>query len=120
MARKQRKYDHEFKVQAVKLAREIGGSKTAKELGVPEGTVHTWLKAARSGQLDIGENSHTPQSAMSLSQELALLRKRVKEQDREFVVFKRKMNSWRQPVLFSQRAVGSQQNRKNEIHCNQD
>ena len=83
MARMQRKYDHEFKVQAVKLAREIGGSKTAKELGVPEGTVHTWLKAARSGQLDIGEGSHTPQSAMSLSQELALLRKRVKEQDRE-------------------------------------
>ena len=52
-------------------------------LGVPEGTVHTWLKTARSGQLDIGEGSHTPQSAMSLSQELALLRKRVKEQDRE-------------------------------------
>lgn len=83
MARIQRKYDHEFKVQAVKLAREIGGSKTAKELGVPEGTVHTWLKAARSGRLDIGEGSYTTQSAMSLSEELTLLRKRVKEQDRE-------------------------------------
>ena len=38
MARSQRKYDHEYKVQAVKLAREIGGAKAAKELGVPEGT----------------------------------------------------------------------------------
>ena len=32
MARSQRKYDHEYKVQAVKLAREIGGAKAAKEL----------------------------------------------------------------------------------------
>ena len=26
-----RKYDHEYKVQAVKLAKEIGGTKAAKE-----------------------------------------------------------------------------------------
>ena len=40
-----RKYDHEYKVQAAKLAKEIGGAKAAKELGIPEGTIHTWLKA---------------------------------------------------------------------------
>ena len=34
MARSQRKYDHEYKVQAVKLAKEIGGAKAAKELGI--------------------------------------------------------------------------------------
>ena len=49
MARSQRKYDHEYKVQAVKLAKEIGGAKAAKELGIPEGTIHTWLKAVRTG-----------------------------------------------------------------------
>ena len=81
MARSQRKYDHEYKVQAVKLAREIGGAKAAKELGVPEGTIHTWLKAARSGGMDIGEGSHTPESAMSLAEQLAMLRKKVKDQD---------------------------------------
>ena len=43
--RDRRKYDHEYKVQAVKLAKEIGGAKAAKELGIPEGTIHTWLKA---------------------------------------------------------------------------
>ena len=53
MSRTQRKYDHEYKVQAVKLAREIGGAKAAKELGIPEGTIHTWLKAVRAGTLDI-------------------------------------------------------------------
>ena len=78
MARSQRKYDHEYKVQAVKLAKEIGGAKAAKELGIPEGTIHTWLKAVRTGQLDIGEGAHTPESAMSLA-----LRKRVKDQDKE-------------------------------------
>ena len=83
MARNQRKYDQEYKVQAVKLAREIGGAKAAKELGVPEGTIHTWLKAARTGTIDIGEGAHTPQSAMSLAEELAILRKRVKDQDKE-------------------------------------
>ena len=83
MSRTQRKYDHEYKVQAVKLAREIGGAKAAKELGIPEGTIHTWLKAVRAGTLDIGDGAHTPESAMSLAEELAMLRKRVKDQDKE-------------------------------------
>ena len=74
-----RKYDHEYKVQAVKLAKEIGGAKAAKELGIPEGTIHTWLKAVRAGKLDIGEGSHTPASAMSLSEEITMLRKRVNQ-----------------------------------------
>ena len=30
-----RQYDHEYKVQAVKLAREIGAAKAAQELGIP-------------------------------------------------------------------------------------
>ena len=68
---------------AVKLAKEIGGAKAAKELGIPEGTIHTWLKAVRTGQLDIGEGAHTPESAMSLAEELTMLRKRVKDQDKE-------------------------------------
>ena len=83
MARSQCKYDHEYKVQAVKLAKEIGGAKAAKELGIPEGTIHTQLSAARTGKLDIGAGSHTPESAMSLAEELAMLRKRVKDQDKE-------------------------------------
>ena len=52
-----RKYEHEYKVQAVTLTKEIGGAKGAKELGIPEGTIHTWLKAVRAGKLDIGEGS---------------------------------------------------------------
>lgn len=35
MAQEQRKYEKEYKVQAVKLAKEIGAGKAAKELGIP-------------------------------------------------------------------------------------
>ena len=65
MARSQRKYDHEYKVQAVKLAKEIGGAKAAKELGIPEGTIHTWLEIIiciyfRHMQVDISKFSLLP------------------------------------------------------------
>ena len=78
-----RKYDHEYKVQAVKLAKEIGGAKAAKELGIPEGTIHTWLKAVRVVIWDFGVGAHSLECAMRLSEELAMLRKRVKDQDKE-------------------------------------
>ena len=42
MAKKQRKYDMEYKIQAVKLAKELGGAKAASELGIPENATHDW------------------------------------------------------------------------------
>ena len=71
------------KCRQLSLQKKSGGAKAAKELGIPEGTIHTWLKAVRTGQLDIGEGAHTPESAMSLAEELTMLRKRVKDQDKE-------------------------------------
>ncbi|MFQ9702703.1 MAG: transposase [Enterocloster clostridioformis] len=110
-----RKYDHEYKVQAVKLAKEIGGAKAAKELGIPEGTMHTWLKAVRAGKLDIGEGSHTPASAMSLSEEITMLRKRVKEQDKEIRRLKEENEFLEEASAFSPPAVGSQQKPENDL-----
>ena len=118
MSRTQRKYDQEYKIQAVKLAKEIGGAKAAKELGIPEGTIHTWLKAVRAGTLDIGDGAHTPESAMSLAEELAMLRKRVKDQDKEIRRLKEE-NEFRGSAL-SQPAVGSQQEPKNDVHCHKN
>ena len=40
MTRSQRIYNHEYKVQAVNPAKEIGCAKAAKESGIPEGTNH--------------------------------------------------------------------------------
>ncbi|MFQ7290144.1 MAG: transposase [Lacrimispora saccharolytica] len=110
-----RKYDHEYKVQAAKLAKEIGGAKAAKELGIPEGTIHTWLKAVRAGKLDIGEGSQTPASAMSLSEEITMLRKRVKEQDKEIRRLKEENEFLEEASAFSPPAVGSQQKPENDI-----
>ena len=42
-----KKYDHEYKVQAVKLAKEIGSGKAAKELGVSPNTIYGWMSAHR-------------------------------------------------------------------------
>lgn len=47
MSKKQRKYDMEYKIQAVKLAKEIGGAKAATQLDIPENTMYAWTKAAR-------------------------------------------------------------------------
>lgn len=78
-----RQYDLEYKVQAVKLAKEIGQAKAAKELGIPKNTLYGWIRANRLGSLDLGVGSQTPQSAMSLNDELQKLRQQVKELDKE-------------------------------------
>lgn len=78
-----KKYDMEYKIQAVKLAKEIGGAKAASELGIPENTMYALTKTVREGRLDIGSGSHTPETAMNLAQELTALRKQVKAQEKE-------------------------------------
>jgi len=81
--RNQKSYDNEYKAQAVKLAQEIGGHKAAIELGIPKGTMYTWIKAYKEGRLSANQAVHTPDNALTLNEELIELRKYVKEQDKE-------------------------------------
>ncbi len=83
MAKKQRKYGMEYKIQAVKPAKEPGGAKAASEPGIPENTMYAWTKAAGEGRLDVGSGSNTPQASMSPAEELSILRRQVKEQEKE-------------------------------------
>ena len=83
MAQGQRKYEKEYKVQAVKLAKESGAGKAAKELGIPVDTVYGWQKAVREGRLGAGPGSRGPVEAMSLAEELGTLRKQSKALERE-------------------------------------
>ena len=76
-------YDQEFKVQAVKLAQEIGQAKAASELGISKDTMYTWSRAHRMGYLDLGHGTQTPTSAMSLHEEIVQLRAQLKAQDKE-------------------------------------
>ena len=77
-----KRYDREYKVQAVKLIKEIGMTKASKELGVSTSRKRGWIIAARQGQLNLGEGSYTPKGALSLAEEIAILRRQNKELSR--------------------------------------
>jgi len=78
-----RTYDKEYKAQAVKLARQIGGKKAALELGIPLGTVTGWVSKAKQGEIDTGQGSQTPGSALTQAGEIQRLREEVKAQAKE-------------------------------------
>ena len=69
---KLKSYDLEYKKQAVKLAKEIGGAKAAKELGISKNTIYTWVKKERVGDIDLRVGSRTPKNAISLAEEIQL------------------------------------------------
>lgn len=81
-------YDKEFKIQAVKLGREIGFSKAAKELGVNTDTLYGWNKRAKNARLDLGPGTQTPDTAMSLTEEVQKLRQQNKDLAKENVRLK--------------------------------
>ena len=80
---KTKQYDMDFKVQAVKLAKEIGGGKAARELGISSNTLYTWMKREKEGRIDLGVGTRTPENAMSLAQECQELRARNKMLEKE-------------------------------------
>ena len=105
MSRKQRQYNAEYKVQAVKLAQEMGScKKAADELGISPNTLHGWIYAVRDGRLDAGAGTHTPDNALTLNKKLIMLRKKVKEQEKEIKRIK-KENAFLEEASASQRAV---------------
>lgn len=83
MGQQQRSYTKEYKAQAVKLVLEVGVTKAARELGVPDNTLYGWQRAYKDGNLDLGPGTQTPQGAMTLAEEVNQLRKQVKELTKE-------------------------------------
>ena len=78
-----KKYDKEYKEQAVKLAHDLGSPKAAADqLGIPRDTLYGWIKKWRDGYLDIGPEARSPENIQHLNEEVEQLRKRVKEQER--------------------------------------
>ena len=80
---KLKSYDLEYKKQAVKLAKEIGGAKAAKELGISKNTIYTWVRKERVGDIDLGVGSRTPENAISLAEEIQQLRIANKNLEKE-------------------------------------
>lgn len=78
-----RQYDNEYRVQAVKLAKEGVCNRAAKELESPYNMLSGRLRKARKGDLDMGEGSNSLDEAISSAAEIQQLRKQVKEQEKE-------------------------------------
>ena len=50
----ERKYDDEFKRQAVKLAKEVGTRVAVAELCIPKSTLLAWVRNANNGLIYTG------------------------------------------------------------------
>ena len=78
-----RQYNEEFKKQAILLAKEIGNAAAATELGIPKGTLGTWVNKAKAGEIDTGSGTRTPEESMNLAQQLQAANKRIKELEKK-------------------------------------
>ena len=72
-----RTYDLNFKQEAVKLASEIGCTKTARELNIPVTTLETWRSKSKTGSLT-GKAVTLP-TALSQAEEIKQLKQENKE-----------------------------------------
>lgn len=52
-----RQYTDEFRMEAVRLSESVGGSETAKRLGIPEGSLRNWIRRSRDGKLQLSGRS---------------------------------------------------------------
>ena len=84
----QRKYDREFKVNAVKLYRESGKSvgKIAQDLGIPLTTLNQWVKQFK----EHGEESFVGSGSLKpCNEELFRLRKELADVKQERDILKK-------------------------------
>ena len=75
----ERKYDDEFKRQAVKLAKEVGTRVAVAELCIPKSTLLTWVRNANNGLIDTGSGTRTSEESLNLAQQLQAANKHIKE-----------------------------------------
>lgn len=86
---KQQRYTPEFKAEAVKLVLERGKQQSlaARQLGIPEGTLTTWVAAAKSATSAVSVPGI--RSAAELLTENARLRKELAEARMERDILKK-------------------------------
>ena len=116
----ERKYDDEFKKQAVKLAKEVGTKAAVAELCVPKSTLLAWVRNANNGLIDTGSGTRTSEESLNLAQQLQAANKHIKELEKKNRELEELNEFWRKHPLFSPRTVGSRQRRTYEIHCHKD
>ena len=78
-----RQYNEELKKQAILLAKEIGNAAAATELGIPKGTLGTWVHKAKAGEIDTGSGTRKPEESLNLAGQLQAANKRIKELEKK-------------------------------------
>ena len=82
--REQKRYTDDYKVEAIKLARQLkDNKKAAAELNIPESTLNTWMRKVELGDIDTGKGTQTPATAMTQAAEIQKLKADVKRIEKE-------------------------------------
>jgi len=90
MAQKiQRSYTAEFRINAVNLANEIGGSAAAQELKIPLDTLYTWISRSKKGMLPPVPKTAVNNKPLKASEQINELERRVKALEKENALIKR-------------------------------
>lgn len=94
MSRRKSKYSDEFKLQALRLKKEVGTKEAAKQLGMSRDTIDYWDRMVRIGELRLENTDNTVDGQLSIEDENRLLReqnraleKRIKriEEENDFL-----------------------------------
>ncbi len=74
-----RRYTDEFKLEAVRLAESIGGSRAAKRLGIPDSSLWNWVCLKRADKLAMAAPGAVPvtRSSNELEAEVNRLRREL-------------------------------------------
>ena len=85
------RYDQSFKDGAVRLVVEQGrtSKEVAKELGVSEDSVKSWLKRSGASPVTANHNSRQSQRLRELEVQVRELKKQVSEKDEVIIVLKK-------------------------------
>ena len=83
-----RKYTKEFKIEALNLVKELGNvAAAARQLGVPEGTIHTW--GEKYNFVINSPPKRTAAHAISETEEIQRLRKENEQLKKTNYILKR-------------------------------
>lgn len=52
-------------------------------MGIPKGTLGTWLRKAQSGEIDTGLVTRSPEDTLNIAQQLQAANKRIKELEKK-------------------------------------
>ena len=99
-----RKYDEETKVQAVKLAKEIGAKEASVQLNIPYGTLDGWIRRSKKGEVDLGTGQYSPDECLSLAAQLKEANKRIKDLEKENRNIRRENEFLEEAAAFFSRA----------------